>query len=168
MNTETCNCENNAITADRVEAIVAAHEKTTASLIPILQAIQEECGYVPEAAVNAIGRDLGLSATQIFGVVTFYKQFRLTPQGKHLVKVCHGTACHVAGAEGISVALRSDLGVEDGGTTEDLNFTLEPVACLGCCSLAPVIMVDDETHGRLTPDKAKKVVAKYADVKAGN
>ncbi|MDP1809589.1 MAG: NAD(P)H-dependent oxidoreductase subunit E, partial [Actinomycetota bacterium] len=128
MKTRACNCENNTVTDDKVEAIVGAYEKKAASLIPVLQAVQEEYGYVPEAAVNVVGRSLGLSASQIFGVTTFYKQFRLTPQGKHLIKVCHGTACHVAGAEGISVALRSDLDVEDGGTTADMNFTLEPVA----------------------------------------
>jgi NADH:ubiquinone oxidoreductase subunit E len=161
METKTCNCAQNSIDNGKIEAIVAAHEGKQASLIPVLQAIQEEYGYLPEAAMDIVSRGVGVTVSQIFGVATFYKQFRLTPQGKYMIKVCHGTACHVAGAEGISVALRGELGIEDGGTTPDLKFTLEPVACLGCCSLAPVVMVGEETHGRLTPDKAKKVVAKY-------
>lgn len=163
MTAKTCACEHNSIDIGQVEGIVAAHERKPASLIPILQEIQLEYGYLPEASLDVVGAGLGMSVSQIFGVATFYKQFRLTPQGKYMIKVCHGTACHVSGAEGISTALRGELGVEDGGTTEDMNFTLEPVACLGCCSLAPVIMVGDDTHGRLTPDKAKKVVAKYAE-----
>jgi len=161
MNADTCSCEKNRIDTGKIDSIVEAHERTQASLIPVLQEIQAEYGYLPEAAMDVVGRSLNLSVTQIFAVVTFYKQFRLTPQGEHLIKVCHGTACHVAGAEGLSVALRQDLGVGDGETTGDRKFTLESVACLGCCSLAPVIMVSDDTHGRLTPDKAKKVVAKY-------
>lgn len=161
MKNKACNCENNSVSDGKIEEIVGAYEKKPASLIPILQAIQEECGYLPEAAMGVVGRNIGLSMSEIYGVATFYKQFRLTPQGKYLIKVCHGTACHVSGAEGISVALRNELNIEDGGTTEDQKFTLEPVACLGCCSLAPVITVGDDTHGRLTPDKAKKVVAKY-------
>ena len=151
----------------KVKAIVAAHKKKPASLIPVLQAIQAEFGYLPEEALAAVSRELGPSVSQVFGVVTFYKQFRLTPQGRHLIRVCHGTACHVAGADGVSTALRSELGVADGETTADLNFTLESVACLGCCSLAPVMTVGDDTHGRLTPDKAKKVVARYGGQKAG-
>lgn len=167
MNAHTCNCEQNRIDSGKIDSIVKAHERKQASLIPVLQEVQAEYGYLPEAAMEAVGGSLNLSVTQIFAVVTFYKQFRLTPQGEHLIKVCHGTACHVAGAEGLSVALRQDLGVEDGETTKDRKFTLESVACLGCCSLAPVIMVSDDTHGRLTPDKAKKVVAKYGGEKAG-
>ena len=167
MSQKTCECQeskcqNSDIDCATVKQMVAAHEKKPASLIPVLQDVQQEYGYLPREALDIVARGLNLSVSNIYGVATFYKQFRLVPQGEHLIKVCHGTACHVAGAEGISVVLRSDLDVEDDGTTDDMKFTLESVACLGCCSLAPVITVGEDTHGRLTPDKAKKVVSKYA------
>jgi NADH-quinone oxidoreductase subunit E len=94
----------------------------------------------------------------MYGVATFYSQFRLNPVGKHIVKVCHGTACHVQNANAITDAIQEALKVSDGETTEDGLFTLESVACLGCCSLAPVMMIDDETYGKLTGDKAKKII----------
>jgi NADH-quinone oxidoreductase subunit E len=109
----------------------------------------------------AIEASTGIPLTQIYGVATFYAQFRLKPVGKHIVRVCHGTACHVAGANDISSAVQKHLGVADGETTEDRNFTVETVACLGCCSLAPVVMVDKATHGNLSPSSTVKVLKKY-------
>jgi len=98
---------------------------------------------------------------QIYGVVTFYSQFYLSPRGKNIMRVCHGTACHIGGAERISEAVSEELGVDEGATTEDGEFTVERVACLGCCSLAPCVMVNDETHARLSPRKIKRMVKKY-------
>ncbi|MFO7809784.1 MAG: NADH-quinone oxidoreductase subunit NuoE [Candidatus Delongbacteria bacterium] len=128
------------------------------SMIPLLQATQDIYRYIPKKAINKISSFTGMSVSDIYGVITFYSQFRLYPVGKHIIKVCHGTACHVQNAEGITTALKNELNVEDGKTTEDRLFTLESVACLGCCSLAPVMMIGDETYGKLTGDKAVKIV----------
>ena len=130
-------------------------------LIPILQKTQEIYGYVPPEAMEMISDFTKIPVSQIYGVVTFYAQFRLKPVGKHLIRVCHGTACHVGGAEKITDELVKLLKVEPGDTTEDGLFTLEAVACLGCCSLAPVMMIDDETYGRLDEKKVRKILRQY-------
>lgn len=127
-------------------------------LIPLLQEAQEKDGYVSRERIFEIHRTSGVPLAQIFGVATFYAQFRLTPVGKTLVRVCHGTACHVGGANDISKAVEETLGVGNGGTTPDRQFTIETVSCLGCCSLAPVVMVGNDTHGNLTPRNVKKVL----------
>ena len=111
--------------------------------------------------MERIGERSGVPAARVFGVASFYSQFRLQPVGRHIIRVCQGTACHVQGAVGITEAICDELGVEEGGTTDDGRYTVEPVACLGCCSLAPVIMIDEDTFGRLTPDEARKVVRDY-------
>ncbi|HQO09302.1 MAG TPA: NADH-quinone oxidoreductase subunit NuoE [Clostridiales bacterium] len=128
------------------------------SIIPLLQGVQEIYRFIPKEAILKISEATGLSESDIFGVVTFYSQFRLNPVGKHIIKVCHGTACHVQNANGITTALVNELGVEDGKTTSDRLFTLESVACLGCCSLAPVMMIGEETYGKLTGEKAVKII----------
>ena len=115
-------------------------------------------GYIPKEAFEKIATETGLRLSDMYGVATFYAQFRLNPVGKHIVKVCHGTACHVQNAKAVSDALQEALGVEDGGTTEDGLVTLESVACLGCCSLAPVMMIGDETYGKLSGSEAVKIV----------
>ena len=130
-------------------------------LIPILQDVQEADGYVSEAAVRAIGQHLKVSANKIYGVATFYNQFRFHPIGRFHVQVCRGTACHVQGSARIGEQLQRHLGVSEGETTSDGVFSLQYVACLGCCSLAPVMMVDGEVHGRLTPEKAVDVLESY-------
>jgi len=112
--------------------------------IPLLQAVQNEFGYVPIEAIEHIASTTGMSETKLYGVVTFYSQFRLEPVGEKIIKVCHGTACHVAGAEGVTDALEERLEIADGETTVDGKYTLESVACLGCCSLAPVVAVDEK------------------------
>jgi NADH-quinone oxidoreductase subunit E len=126
--------------------------------IPVLQGIQEIYRYIPKSAIKKMSGATGLSETDIYGVITFYSQFRLNPVGKHIIKVCHGTACHVQNAEGITTALMNELQVEDGKTTQDRLFTLESVACLGCCSLAPVMMIGEETYGKLTGEKAVNII----------
>jgi NADH-quinone oxidoreductase subunit E len=139
------------------------------ALIPMLQQVQAEIGYLPPEVMDRIAERSGVPAARVFGVASFYSQFRLEPVGKHIIRICMGTACHVQGAGGIRDAICDELGVEEGGTTDDGRFTVEPVACLGCCSLAPVIMIDEDTFGRLTPDEARNIVANYgvADVRSG-
>jgi NADH-quinone oxidoreductase E subunit len=130
-------------------------------LIPALQKAQEEDGYISRERLAAISRETGVPLSQVYGVATFYSQFRLHPVGRHIVRVCHGTACHVQGAKGISGALEDQLGVHTGETTPDREFTLEMVSCLGCCSLAPVIMIGNDTYGNLKPADVKKVIKRY-------
>jgi NADH-quinone oxidoreductase E subunit len=131
------------------------------ALIPVLQAAQEAYGYLPAPVLEAIATRLDVPVSQIYGVVTFYAQFHLDPRGKHVVRTCQGTACHVRNASRILESLKNQLGVSPGGTTEDLQFTLETVACIGACSLAPVMMVDHDTHGRLKPDLVPKILDNY-------
>ncbi len=144
-----------------IETIIAHYQGNKGALIPVLQEVQAALGWLSQDSLRAIAGGLDVPISQVYGVVTFYTQFRLKPIGQHLVRVCHGTACHVGGAEKISEALLSALNTSEGGTTGDGKFTVESVACLGCCSLAPVLMVDNETFGRLTADSAVKAVKEY-------
>lgn len=138
--------------------ILDKHGDDAGSLIPILQKAQNAYGYLSQEILDQISKETRIPLSQIYGVVTFYAQFRLHAHGEHVIKVCHGTACHVSGAEDISLTLSEELGIESGETTKDRKFTLETVACLGCCSLAPVVMVDEMVYGRLTPGKAREVI----------
>jgi len=131
------------------------------ALIPVLQAAQDVYGYLPVPVLEAIAERLAVPISQVYGVVTFYAQFHLDPRGKHIVRTCQGTACHVRGAGKILDALKENLGVAPGKATDDLQFTLETVACIGACGLAPVLMVDQDTHGRLTPDIIPEILDKY-------
>jgi len=128
------------------------------NLIAVLQHVQAHYGYLPEPVVNEIARLSGVPASRIYGIVTFYAQFSTEPSGRHKVYVCHGTACHVAGAPRITEALEQELGVADGGTTPDMSFTLDSVACMGACSQAPVMRIDADTFGNLTPDTTRKYI----------
>lgn len=122
-------------------------------LIPLLQSAQDSYGYVPEHAMESIAGITGISISEIYGVVTFFKQFRLTARGRYVIKVCNGTACHVNASSMLESTLEDVLGIRRGETDAEQLFTLESVNCIGCCSLAPVIMVNDDTHGNLTPRK---------------
>ena len=130
-------------------------------LIPVLQSVQHVFGYVPKEAIEVISREMKMPTAEIYGVVTFYAQFHLKPRGRHIIRVCRGTACHVRGSLKLLDKVKEMLKVEENGTTEDLRYTLEPVACLGACGLAPVMMVDDETHGRLVPEKLQGILDLY-------
>jgi len=141
-----------------LDPILAKYKGKKGSLIPILQHTQELWGYIPEEAFKKISAETGYKLADMYGVATFYAQFRLKPVGKHVVKVCHGTACHVQNAKMVTDTLKDILKVEDGQTTPDGLFTLESVACLGCCSLAPVMMIGDETYGKLDEKTIKKVI----------
>lgn len=143
-----------------IDPLIEKYKNKKGNMIPLLQGTQEKYGYVPRQAFVKISKEVGLNLSDMYGVATFYAQFRLNPVGKHIVKVCHGTACHVQNAKAISVALKESLKIDDGETTEDGLFTLESVACLGCCSLAPVMMIGDNTYGKLTATSASKVIKK--------
>lgn len=131
------------------------------SLIPLLQSAQESYGYIPEKAIHYISEIVGIPAAEIYGVITFYSQFRLKPLGKNFIRICEGTACHVNGAKRILSALEDELGIAVGDTTDDGNFTLQSVACLGCCSMAPAVVINNDTYGSLTPDKLRKILKKF-------
>ncbi len=141
--------------------ILSRYESKERYLIPVLQEAQEEYGYLPEEVMKEIALGLNLSLSQVYGVVTFYSQFHQEPRGNNIIRVCMGTACHVRGGDGILEAVKDELGIEAGETTDDLEFTLESVACIGACGLAPVIMINDDTHGRLTPEQMPEIIAKY-------
>ena len=128
------------------------------SLITILQHTQDIYGYLPKEAIELISEKTGIATSEIMGVGTFYTQFRFEPVGKYLIMLCQGTACHVNGSELILQTIKDELGIDDGQTTEDGLFSLKCVACLGCCSLSPVMMVNEDTYGSLTPDKTKKIL----------
>lgn len=146
-----------------IRGILREYEGDDHSLIEILQRAQEHYGYLPEDVIYEVSRVKGIPPAKILGVATFYTQFRLTPVGKYLIMLCKGTACHVNGADGIEKAVEEELGVKDGETTGDGLFTLKTVACLGCCSLSPVMMINEETYGSLTPDKAKEILRGYKE-----
>lgn len=146
------------IDMSKVDSIVAAKGGSVQMAIPVLQAIQDEFRYIPLEVIERIAKTTEMTEAQLYGVATFYTQFRLEPVGEKIVKVCHGTACHVGGAEGLTESLEERLGIKDGENTPDMKYTLSSVACVGCCSLAPVVMVDDKTYGNLDRKKAAKVI----------
>ena len=141
------------------------YEPSPSSLIPLLQKTQEKFGYLPKDALEEIANYLGIPLSRVYGVATFYAQFRFEPLGKYVIKICHGTACHVNGAVNISQAITEELGVEEGQTTKDGLVTLERVACLGCCSLSPTIMINEKVFGKLTPDKVRKLIRQLKEGK---
>ena len=129
------------------------------STVSLLQKAQEAHGYLPMDVIYDIAAAQGVSPAKVLGVATFYSQFRLQPVGRNLIMLCKGTACHVNGADGIARVIRDELGIGDGETTADGCFTLKEVACLGCCSLSPVMMVNGVAYGSLTPERAKEILA---------
>ena len=128
------------------------------NIIVRLQLEQKKSSYISDHAIRTISSETGIPVSKIYGVATFYAQFRLVPAGKHIIKMCHGTACHVQSVTAITDEILDFLEIKDGETTPDGIFTLETVACLGCCSLAPVMMIGDETYGKLSPKQALKIV----------
>ncbi len=131
------------------------------ALIPLLQKAQEQYSYIPPSAIHRISSVTGIPTSDIYGVVTFYTQFKMTPPGKNIIRVCDGTACHVNGSMTVLDILRDKLGIEIDETTADGLFTLQSVACLGCCSLAPVMVINDETFGRLKPDGVAGIIEMF-------
>ena len=148
---------------EQLAELLGKYRGTKGSVIPVLQQAQDIFGYLPKDVLIEIGKQLEIPISQIFGVVTFYAQFHLEPRGKNIIRSCQGTACHVRGAKNVLQGIRDKLGLKEGqSTTGDLKFTLETVACIGACGLAPVFMVNDETHGRLTPESVGPILDKYA------
>lgn len=144
-----------------VAEIVARYPSNRGSLIPILQDVQDRYGYLPEAAMDDLAQRLGLSPNEVYGVATFYTQFRFQPPGEHNIQVCQGTACHVRGGAEILQEFEHRLGVEAGDTTPDGRFDLRRVACLGCCALSPVVSVDGHVFAEVTRAKVPGILAKY-------
>ena len=144
-----------------LDAVLSDHEGDAASLIQVLHRAQNLFGYVPQRAQSRIARALRLTEADVEGVVSFYHYFTRVPRGKHTVRVCLGTACYVRGGRKLVDEMRKDLGVEVGGTTEDRNFSLETVRCIGACGLSPVMTVDDDVYRRVSPARASKLLSKY-------
>ena len=150
------------MTETDISSILANHPNARRDdLIPILQEVQEFLGYLPKESVIEIGKHLNLPASKIYGVATFYNQFRFQKNGKYNIQVCRGTACHVKGSLKILEALVKELGISAGETTKDGLFTIEIVACIGACGLSPVISVNGEFYAAMTPDKVKDIIALY-------
>lgn len=160
----SCGCTTEKPKTDlkKLEPLLDKYKDIPGSLITVLQQTQDIYGYLPKDAIYAIGRALEIKVAKIMGVITFYAQFRLNPVGKHLIMLCQGTACHVNGSEKISAAVEDELQIHDGETTNDNLFTMENVACLGCCSMAPVMMIRtgkaSEVFGPLTPKSAREII----------
>lgn len=148
----------NKINLELISPVLDSLAGEKGTLITILQKTQEIYGYLPQEAICLISEKTGIAESEIMGVATFYTQFRLTPVGKYLIMLCQGTACHVNSSQLILQTIKDELGIDDGETTDDGLFTLKCVACLGCCSLSPVMMINEDTYGSLTPEKTKKIL----------
>jgi NADH:ubiquinone oxidoreductase subunit E len=151
-------------TADQVvklETIIAKHKAKQGGLIPVLEEAQVALEYLPISVQKKIARELNLPFSRVYGVVTFYSFFTMTPRGRHTARVCLGTACYVRGGKALADALKKEFGVEEGGTTPDRKFTYETIRCLGACGLGPVVVVDADVHGRMKPTKIKDMLSQY-------
>jgi len=141
----------------RLEQIIAEHRERRWPLIPLLQQVQEELGYIPPEAIEPIAAALGLFPSEVQGVISFYEQLYTVPRGRKVVRVCRGTACHVRGGKTVLKLVKKNLGVEEGQTTPDMEYTLETVACLGVCALAPNLVIGKDTHGHMNPKKVSQL-----------
>ncbi len=151
-------CNHESVDLSLLNDVLATYGDVKGSLISILQKTQDIYGYIPIDAVYHIAERTGSTPAKVLGVATFYSQFRFQAVGKYLIMLCKGTACYVNGADRIADAVKEELGIGDNETTEDGLFSLSLVSCLGCCSLAPVMMINEDTYGSLTPDKVKKIL----------
>ena len=160
------NVKEDTIDLSMAEKILDHYEGVDGSLIPILQKVQNEYGYLREPVINLIAERMNINASEIIGVATFYAQFHLKPRGVHIVRVCCGTACHVKNAKGLSSIIQERFKIKKGETTEDKMFTYEEVPCVGACGIAPVVVFDNDIHGTLSPEKLEKVLEGYPKSKA--
>lgn len=143
---------------ERLNEILFSYKGREDELIPILQQVQQVLGYLPELVMKKVAKFLKLPESAVFGVGTFYAQFKLVPSGRNIIKVCRGTACHVRGAAGILGEVEKQLGIKSGESTPDLEYSLEAIACFGSCALAPVMVIGHNVYGRMTPAKVKEVL----------
>ena len=146
---------------EKIDQVINKYRERHGALIPVLKEVQDICGYLPKKVQHRISQGLQLPASQVYGVVSFYAFFTTTPRGKHIIRVCLGTACYVRGSKQILDNLQRELHVEVGGITQDRKFSLEAVRCLGACGLAPVMVVGKDTYGMITPGKAIEIVSSY-------
>jgi NADH-quinone oxidoreductase subunit E len=153
---------------EKVCAIIEKYDNDPTKLIPILQEVQLEYRYLPEEVMTFVATTLGLSPAKVFGVASFYAHFALEPKGKYVVRLCDGTACHVKGSEGILTALYKKLGLDEKNpTTQDMLFTVETVSCLGACGLAPVLVINEQVYGQVTPEKAVSLIMEIKEREDG-
>jgi len=145
----------------KVDEIIDKYDGEKSWLVMVLQDVQQEYRYLPASALERVASRLGISLSQVYNVATFYSSFSLTKRGKHLIRICDGTACHLRRSSNIRDEIKRHLGIEVGQTTADKKFTFEAVACLGACALAPVMTVDHEYHGSMTPDKVRLTLEQY-------
>lgn len=150
--------EQEATIEERLNEILSSYQGRDDELIPIMQQVQQEFGYLPEPVIKQIARFLHLPDITIFGVATFYAQFKLVPTGRNIIRVCRGTACHVRGVARILQELENQLGVKPGETTADREYSLETVACFGACALSPIMVLDDKVHGKMTTQKVRSIL----------
>jgi NADH-quinone oxidoreductase E subunit len=153
--------EPKAIDWDQVSAIIDKYRDQKWGLIPLLQEVQEFCGYIPPAAIEPIAKAMKMFPTHVQGVITFYAGFSLQPKGRCVLRVCRGTACHVKGSRSILRMMKKELSLEEGETSPDYQFTLETVACLGACFLAPTMTANKDYYGKLTPPKVNSILEQY-------
>ncbi len=158
---ETREAVTEEIDLSKVDSLIEPYLGKKEMVIPALQKVQDHFGYLPRPAVERVSKKMRIPLSRIYGVATFYAQFKMKPRGRYIIRVCKGTACHIQGSPKIAERIEDILGIESGETTDDLRFTLEEVACIGACALAPVIMINDNPHGRLTPDKVKDILDSY-------
>ncbi|RPJ04425.1 MAG: NAD(P)H-dependent oxidoreductase subunit E [Deltaproteobacteria bacterium] len=163
MNSENCELlkEFTEEQVAKLEGIIARHKGKPGGLIPVLEEAQVSLEYLPVSVQKKIAKGLNLPFSRVYGVVTFYSFFTMTPRGRHTVRVCLGTACYVRGGKALSEAIEKEFGVKEGDTTPDRRFTYETVRCLGACGLGPVVVVDEDVHGRMKPSKLKDVLSQY-------
>ncbi|HHF52289.1 MAG: NADH-quinone oxidoreductase subunit NuoE [Candidatus Aminicenantes bacterium] len=150
-----------AINEDKLSGIIEKYKDNPNATVAILQDIQEEYNYLPREAMTKVSKEFNIPLSRLLSVATFYSAFSLTPKGKHQINICLGTACHVRGGARIMNKVERELGIKRGETTEDLRFSLDEVRCLGCCGLAPVMVVGEDVHGKLSEDKVMSILEKY-------
>ncbi|MCY6485818.1 NADH-quinone oxidoreductase subunit NuoE [Clostridium aestuarii] len=160
-NQHCCGCNLNDERLEKVKGISVEYKNVEGALIPVMHEVQDLYGYLPEEALQVVSKELNVPMSEIYGVATFYSLFTLEQKGKHVIKVCMGTACYVKGAQAIIEKLNKELGIEVGKTTKDGEFTLEAARCLGSCGLAPVMMIDDIVYGKVTPNDIPKILEEY-------
>jgi len=146
---------------EKVDSILDSYQHDRSLLVSILQDLQTECNYLPREGLTRVSEGLGVPLSQVYSVATFFGAFSLKPRARHIVNVCLGTACHVRGAVRVLEKIERELGISQGGTTDDLRFTLERVNCVGACALGPLVVVDGEFHGEINTDKVKPLLEKY-------